>query len=313
MRTEDIVNKVFTRSFMGYDIEEVDRFLDELIDQLECMEAEKQEMLIAMEYLLGKLEKGKKLPEREMRRAIAGGAKEETGDGKPARKKKRQPRTEADVRHEPEKTETKPAARSISRGTGNGAAKPVRAPKVKRVAKGAPGEAPAASRQETPAVQKQETSPKQGDDWLDELLGSLSERDRQGYRPPQEPSAEADAAEAQAETPAPKQEPEMRPEREPAFKPESQAEEPVKPKPEPRHEPETQPEREPVFKPEPEDETPVKPEPETRREPETQYKPEAQPEPVSEPQAAPETGTSAAPETNAGTDETAPDGEAREQ
>ncbi|HRX58130.1 MAG TPA: DivIVA domain-containing protein, partial [Eubacteriales bacterium] len=228
MRTEDIVNKVFTRSFMGYDIEEVDRFLDELIDQLERMEAEKQEMLIAMEYLLGKLEKGKKLPEREMRRAIAGGAKEEGGDGKPARKKKRPPRAEADVRQETDKAEARPAARSISRGTGNGAAKPVRAPKVKRVAKGAPEEAP--------AVQKQETPPKQGDDWLDELLGSLSERDKQGYRPPQEPPAETDAAEPQAEAP-------------------------VKPEPETRREPETQPQREPAFKPEPQAEAPVKPEP----------------------------------------------------
>ena len=266
MRTEDIVNKVFTRSFMGYDIEEVDRFLDELIDQLERMEAEKQEMLIAMEYLLGKLEKGKKLPEREMRRAIAGGAKEEGGDGKPARKKKRPPRAEADVRQETDKAEARPAARSISRGTGNGAAKPVRAPKVKRVAKGAPEEAP--------AVQKQETPPKQGDDWLDELLGSLSERDKQGYRPPQEPPAETDAAEPQAEAP-------------------------VKPEPEP----ETQPQREPAFKPEPQAEAPVKPEPETR----PQRGTEVQAGPAPEPQAEPE------PAVQPDADETAQDGEAREQ
>ncbi|GEM_PF-161564 len=296
MRTEDIVNKVFTRSFMGYDIEEVDRFLDELIDQLERMEAEKQEMLIAMEYLLGKLEKGKKLPEREMRRAIAGGAKEEGGDGKPARKKKRPPRAEADVRQETDKAEARPAARSISRGTGNGAAKPVRAPKVKRVAKGAPEEAP--------AVQKQETPPKQGDDWLDELLGSLSERDKQGYRPPQEPPAETDAAEPQAEAPVKpepetRREPETQPQREPAFKPEPQAEAPVKPEPEP----ETQPQREPAFKPEPQAEAPVKPEPETR----PQRGTEVQAGPAPEPQAEPE------PAVQPDADETAQDGEAREQ
>ena len=73
MRTEDIVNKVFARSFMGYDIEQVDRFLDEVIESLERYEAEKKEMLTAMEYLLGKLEKGQKLPLAEMRKAIDSG------------------------------------------------------------------------------------------------------------------------------------------------------------------------------------------------------------------------------------------------
>jgi len=52
MRTDEIVNKVFTRSFMGYDIEQVDLFLDEVIEAMERYEAEKREMLSAMEYLM---------------------------------------------------------------------------------------------------------------------------------------------------------------------------------------------------------------------------------------------------------------------
>ena len=58
MRIDEIVNKVFTRSFMGYDIEQVDVFLDEVIETLERYEAEKREMLSAMEYLMKKLEHG---------------------------------------------------------------------------------------------------------------------------------------------------------------------------------------------------------------------------------------------------------------
>ena len=58
MRTDEIINKVFTRSFMGYDIEQVDVFLDEVIETLERYEAEKREMLSAMEYLMKKLEHG---------------------------------------------------------------------------------------------------------------------------------------------------------------------------------------------------------------------------------------------------------------
>ena len=56
MKTSDIVNKEFSRSFMGYDMREVDCFLDEIIEQLETYERERQEMLTAMEYLLRELE-----------------------------------------------------------------------------------------------------------------------------------------------------------------------------------------------------------------------------------------------------------------
>jgi DivIVA domain-containing protein len=70
MRIDEIVNQVFTRSFMGYDIEQVDVFLDEVIETLERYEAEKQEMLAAMEYLMKKLERGQKMPFADMKKAI---------------------------------------------------------------------------------------------------------------------------------------------------------------------------------------------------------------------------------------------------
>ena len=73
MRTDEIVNKVFTRSFMGYDIEQVDVFLDEVIETLERYEAEKREMLSAMEYLMKKLEHGQKIPLSDMKKAIDSG------------------------------------------------------------------------------------------------------------------------------------------------------------------------------------------------------------------------------------------------
>lgn len=53
---EDIVKKEFSRAFMGYDMREVDYFLDEIIEQMEVYERERQEMLTAMEYLLRELE-----------------------------------------------------------------------------------------------------------------------------------------------------------------------------------------------------------------------------------------------------------------
>lgn len=55
-KIEDIVKKEFSRSFMGYDMREVDFFLDEIIEQMETYERERQEMLTAMEYLLRELE-----------------------------------------------------------------------------------------------------------------------------------------------------------------------------------------------------------------------------------------------------------------
>ena len=117
MRIDDIVNKSFSRSFMGYDIEQVDGFLDEIIEALERYEAEKREMLNAMEYLMKKLERGQQVPLADMKKEI------DSGRATPQK-----------TAEEPQKTrseEPKTAARSISRGAG--AAKPVRAQKINRV------------------------------------------------------------------------------------------------------------------------------------------------------------------------------------
>lgn len=56
IKPSDIVNKVFSRSFMGYDMREVDAFFDDIIDQFEAYEAEKKELIAAMEQLLSELE-----------------------------------------------------------------------------------------------------------------------------------------------------------------------------------------------------------------------------------------------------------------
>jgi DivIVA domain-containing protein len=174
LRTEDIVNKVFARSFMGYDIEQVDRFLDEVIESLERYEAEKKEMLTAMEYLLGKLEKGQKLPLAEMRKAI--------DSGKPAKKRALPPdcaKPEAESRPKAEKSavpaEPEKRARAVARQASVSAPKQARPPKVQRVVKNG------VEKEEPQAVQKPAKA--NGEDWFDELLVNLCERERQGYTP----------------------------------------------------------------------------------------------------------------------------------
>lgn len=204
MRTEDIVNKVFTRSFMGYDIEQVDRFLDDVIECLEAYEAEKREMLAAMEYLLGKLEKGQKLPLGEMRKAIEGDKSQRKRPLPPERAlnagapEKRRECLEKAAEPMAAKTEAK-AARSIGRGA-NEAQKP--APKVQRVVK---GEAESAAPEEAPPKAAPAASK---DGWFDELLTNLCERERQGFVPPasvcEESAAEKTEEKPRAEAFAPK-------------------------------------------------------------------------------------------------------------
>lgn len=198
MRTEDIVNKVFARSFMGYDIEQVDRFLDEVIESLERYEAEKKEMLTAMEYLLGKLEKGQKLPLAEMRKAI--------DSGKPAKKRALPPdcaKPEAEPRPKADKpalpAEPEKRARAVARQASTPAQKQARPPKVQRVVKNG------VEKEEPQAAQKPAQA--NGEDWFDELLVNLCERERQGYTPVKtEAAPEVTAREtepAMAEEPAP--------------------------------------------------------------------------------------------------------------
>lgn len=52
----DIIKKRFSRSFAGYDIREVDLFLDEIIDRMEAYEKERTELMMAMDILLKELE-----------------------------------------------------------------------------------------------------------------------------------------------------------------------------------------------------------------------------------------------------------------
>ncbi len=56
MKIQDIVNKEFSRSILGYDCREVDTFLDLVIDRMTEYENERQEILEALEYLLRELE-----------------------------------------------------------------------------------------------------------------------------------------------------------------------------------------------------------------------------------------------------------------
>ena len=192
MRVEDIVNKVFTRSFMGYDIEQVDLFLDAIIERFEQYEAEKKEMLLGMEYLLNKLESNQNLPITEMKKAI--------DSGKTQRKRLPQIAVETSIERLGKapvaREETKPA-RSIARGAQP--AKPMRAPKVSRVRTEQEQAEPTTSKEAVTMQKKATNAPDakpgaeqlaaQGsapaaENWLDELLMNLSERDKAGFGEP---------------------------------------------------------------------------------------------------------------------------------
>ena len=55
IKAENIVNKEFRKSLFGYDREDVDKYLDELIVQLRQMEAERREMVATIEYLVSEV------------------------------------------------------------------------------------------------------------------------------------------------------------------------------------------------------------------------------------------------------------------
>jgi DivIVA domain-containing protein len=57
IKAESIVNKEFKKSLFGYDREDVDRYLDELIVQLRQMETERKEMAATIEYLVSEMSK----------------------------------------------------------------------------------------------------------------------------------------------------------------------------------------------------------------------------------------------------------------
>ena len=55
MTVEAIANKSFRRTFLGYDLEQVDEFLDEIIRQMQQMEQERRELVDTIDYLVGEL------------------------------------------------------------------------------------------------------------------------------------------------------------------------------------------------------------------------------------------------------------------
>ncbi len=194
MRTDEIINKVFTRSFMGYDIEQVDLFLDEVIEAMERYEAEKREMLSAMEYLMKKLEHGQKIPLSDMKKAIDSGR---------SQVKASLPES-TESRDEEQKT-----ARSITR---SGASKPIRAPKVSRV-KGEEDAKAQVIEEAKSALPQQELTPEEADkrakrmsaaavNWLDELLINIAEHETSDFEKPQQtatPQAQQQAATPQTQ------------------------------------------------------------------------------------------------------------------
>jgi cell division initiation protein len=195
MRTDEIVNQVFTRSFMGYDIEQVDVFLDEVINTIERYEAEKREMLAAMEYLMKKLEHGQKMPLSDMKKAIDSGRNQTN----PSLPEGGQPRDD----------EQRTAARSIARGTG-AANKPMRAPKVNRV-KGEDEAKAQIIEEAKAAIPQPELTLEEADkrakrmstaavNWLDELLINIAEHETLDYDKPLQSAPAATAAQTQEQT-----------------------------------------------------------------------------------------------------------------
>ena len=68
VKIDDIINVEFSRAFMGYDMKEVDSFLDAVIEQMEAFENERKEMLTALEYLLREIEQYEQEPSEAQKR-----------------------------------------------------------------------------------------------------------------------------------------------------------------------------------------------------------------------------------------------------
>ena len=67
IKAENIVNKEFRKALFGYDREDVDKYLDELIAQLLEMEKERKEMASTIEYLVSELTaQGSKAPDERV-------------------------------------------------------------------------------------------------------------------------------------------------------------------------------------------------------------------------------------------------------
>ena len=120
IKIDDIINAEFSRSFMGYDMKEVDSFLDAVIEQMESNEKERREMLTALEYLLHEIEQYEQLT-----------ADGERTDGNGRHASKRETQRAAELLRTAQETES-PAAQSRSETAGT------EAPCAARVLKGTP-------------------------------------------------------------------------------------------------------------------------------------------------------------------------------
>ena len=161
-------------------------------------------MLLAMEYLLNKLENNQKLPITEMRKAIDTGKTQKKRSSQSSRLN--EPETalaRAEAALEP-REKTAPA-RSIARGAQP--SKPMRAPKVSRVRteqeqteQETPKEAVMTQKRttntpdSTPAADSpvMENDAPAAENWLDELLMNLIEREKVGYGEPLQAAQQPD-------------------------------------------------------------------------------------------------------------------------
>ncbi|HOF94678.1 MAG TPA: DivIVA domain-containing protein [Clostridia bacterium] len=55
MKADDVIKQKFTKVFRGYDVEEVDLFLDEVIRTIETFESERDNLLAQIEVLSNKI------------------------------------------------------------------------------------------------------------------------------------------------------------------------------------------------------------------------------------------------------------------
>ena len=191
---DDIVKKEFSRSFLGYDMREVDLFLDAIIEQLEADERERQEMLTAMEYLLRELEQFDD---------IAGDADRQLRESVEAVRRAAAPRTRA-VHVNPVVPPADPAAEPAPEEAGEA----VVLEEYEVYAAAPQDEAPMA--QAESAQQPDEPAPQAEED--EPASASAPEQDAPA------PEAEQDAPAAQPDEPAPQAE-----EDEPASAPEQDA------------------------------------------------------------------------------------------
>ncbi len=65
MNRDTIINKVFSRAFLGYDVEEVDSFLDEVIREFDRMRQELDVSRLRNKMLIDELERYRTAPAEE--------------------------------------------------------------------------------------------------------------------------------------------------------------------------------------------------------------------------------------------------------